>query len=117
VFGVLVGRLGQGMSVCTYRNRNVYKTSSSRGDLRWAPSRWCRRGTIPARLWVAARVVTERAPTVHGLGAQSVRCFASAQRVDTHCRASGGLTIEKNESTCRKNNRVGQAHVVKSTLY
>jgi hypothetical protein len=46
-------------------------------------------GTIPARLWGAARVGTARAPTVCGLGAQFVRCFASAQRVDTRRSGAG----------------------------
>jgi hypothetical protein len=35
-------------------------------------------GTIPARLWGATRVGSERAPTVCGLRAQFVRCFALA---------------------------------------
>ena len=52
-------------------------------------------GTLPARLWGSTRVGTERAPTVCGLGAHFVRCFASAQRVDTHRRASGSLTTGK----------------------
>jgi hypothetical protein len=49
-------------------------------------------GTIPARLWGAARVGTERAPTVCGLGAQFVRCFALAQRVET-CRSGAGRQV------------------------
>jgi len=46
-------------------------------------------GTIPARLWSAARVGTERAPTVCGLGAHFVRCSAAAQRVDTRRSGAG----------------------------
>jgi len=46
-------------------------------------------GTIPARLRGAARVGTVRAPTECGVGAQFVRCFASAQRVIRGAAAQG----------------------------
>jgi hypothetical protein len=68
-------------------------------------------GTIPARLWGAARVGTERAPTVCGVGAQFLRCFASAQPVDTRRSGAGrqapcinlvALTVEKTRARAVK---------------
>ena len=63
LFGVLVGILGQGMSVCRQGC-----TSGSRGDLRRARVD----GVGGARV---ARVGTERAPTVCRPGAKCVRCL------------------------------------------